>query len=89
MPKPSSRGGRDAEAGYLTGIFALNTPQNPQARDVAAVSQQADALELCDQPFHARGIEFYISFRPKTYNLNCIFLSIGLDFYAGNKGAAF
>jgi hypothetical protein len=73
----------------LTGIFALNIPQNLQARDVAAVSQQADAFEFCHEPFHARGTEFYISFRPKTYNFNCIFLSIGLDLYAGNKGAAF
>ena len=89
MPKPSSRGGRGAEAGYLTEITALNTPQNLQARDVAAVSQQADSFELCHEPFHACMGKFYISFRPKLYNVNDIFLSIGLDFYAGDQGAAF
>lgn len=89
MPKPSSRGGRGAEAGYLTGIFALNTPQNLQARDVAAVRQQADAFELCHELFHACRGKFYISFRPKSYNFNDIFLSFGLDLYVGNKGAAF
>ena len=49
---------------------------------MVAVSQQADALEICDEPFGACRAKFYIRFGPQDTNLNYIFLFVYFDFFA-------
>ena len=73
----------------MSAILALHAPQDLEARDVAAFNQKADAFELCDKSFGARCAKFYICFGPKPSNFNYIFLSIGLNLYAGDEGATF
>jgi hypothetical protein len=73
----------------LSAILGLHAPQDLNPRYVAAFNQKADAFELCNKPFDTRCAKFHFRFGPEPYNFNYIFLSIRLDFYVGDQGAAF